>query len=93
MEESEGWSMDNYYQTLRRQKHIWQIAFVVLAIAVFVLAFYLYKDKASVQLKLKPYLSVEKECGSHVDRFLKTNTVHNSPIEIQEMSRSVNGGR
>ncbi|MBN1492686.1 MAG: hypothetical protein JW938_00915 [Candidatus Omnitrophica bacterium] len=85
--------MPNTLKRVRRQKHIWQIAFVILAIAIFVQTFLLYKDNAAVRSKVEGLFSMNDQSMIKVKGFLEDSAVRNNPIEIQEIARPVNGAR
>ena len=78
---------------VRRQKHIWQIAFLILVVVIFVQTFFIYKDNAAVRNKVKSLFSLEDPESLKVEGFLEDNTVRNNPIEMQEIARPVNGAR
>jgi hypothetical protein len=83
--------MVSKFERVRRQKHIWQIAFVVLAIAFFVQTFLLYKDNAAIADKVKRIFSLDSRSTFKIEGFLEDQAVRNNPIEIKEIARPVNG--
>ena len=85
--------MDARFWQVRKEKHIWQMAFVVLAIVVFVQAFLYYKDNRAVRRKVSGLLSRRSTRSMTLDNFLRNDTIHSNPIEMQKVSQVANGGR
>jgi hypothetical protein len=83
--------MENKFERVRRQKHIWQIAFVVLAIAFFVQTFFLYKNNAVIADKVKRIFSLDSRSTLKIEGFLEGQAVRNHPLEMQDIARPVNG--
>ncbi len=83
--------MKSKFDKVRRQKHIWQIAFVILTIAFFLQTFFLYKDNVTVKNKLKRVFSIGSHSTVKVEGFLEGHAVRNNPIEMKDIARPVNG--
>ena len=84
--------MDQKLANVRRQKHIWQIAFIILVVVIFVQTFLLYKDNPNVSNKVKNLLSFESASTLEVEDFLQNGVVHANPVEINGLTRPSKAG-
>ena len=85
--------MDQKFAKIRRQKHIWQIAFIILVVVIFVQTFLLYKDNPNVSNKVKKLLSFESVSTLEVNEFMQNGAVRTNPVEMNGITRPSKGGR
>ncbi len=85
--------MDNQFAKVRRQKHIWQIAFIILVLAIFMQTFILYKDNPRVANKIKSVFSCDSSSRLEVEGFLQGGAARTNTIEMNEITRPSQAAR